>query len=80
MASLGEMLDNILGYLFQPVIPGNEVILPGELPLQLLLLLLVKLSLFQNAVHPLLEGLLVFQLKLRDTVFVVEWYRGTVFH
>ena len=67
----------ILGDLFQPVVTGNQVVFPGEFPLQLLLLLLVQFGGFQQGFHVVVQ-VLVGELQFGDAVFVVEGHRGPV--
>ena len=43
-----EVRDEVLGDRLQPVVAGDEVVLAGELALQLLLLRLVQLGLLQH--------------------------------
>ena len=73
------MLDNISGHGLQPVVASDQVVLAGELPLQLLLLLLVQFRLLEQLFHVFVQ-LLVGELQLRDPVLVVEGHRGPVFH
>jgi hypothetical protein len=71
--------DDVFGYLLQAVVARNQVVLAGELALQLGFLGLVQLSLFQQALHVSIE-VLVDELQLRDAVLVVQRDGGVVFH
>jgi len=66
-----EMRHQVLGHRLQPVVASDQVVLPGELPFQLLFLLLVQLGFFKEVFHVLVQ-VVVDQLQLRDAVFVVE--------
>ncbi len=66
-----EVRHEVLGDRLQPVVAGDQVVLAGELPLQLLLLLLVQFGRFQQVLHVLVE-VLVGQLQLGDAVLVEE--------
>ena len=63
----------------QPVVAGDQVVLAGELALQLGLLRLVQLGVFQHGRHVVVQ-VVVGQLQLGDAVFVVERHRGAVVH
>ncbi len=77
VAPADEVLHQILGDGFQAVITGDQVVLTGEDPLDLLLLILVQLGIFQKPGQILVE-VLVDQLQLGDTVLVVERHRGPI--
>ena len=72
-----EMLDQIAGNRLQPVLAGNQMVFPGERPLQLLLLRLVQFGLYQQRFHVLVQ-VLVRQLQLGNAVLVVERHRRPV--
>ena len=55
VAATEEVLDQIGGDGLQAVVAGDQVVFAGELPLQLLLLLLVELRLFQQALDVAVE-------------------------
>ena len=69
--------DDVLGDRLQPVVAGDQVVLAGELALQLLLLRLVQLGLSSSVLQVVVE-VLVGQLQLGDAVLVVERDRGAV--
>ena len=72
IAPTHEVADEILGNLLQPVIPSNQVILPGKLPLKLLLLVLIEVCLVDQGFQILLE-VFIGKLKLRNAVFIIKW-------
>ncbi len=78
MAAAQEMGHQVLGDGLQALLAGDQVVLAGELALQLGLLGLVQLGRFQQPLHVLVE-MFVGKLKFGDAVFVVERHGGPVF-
>ena len=77
IATTQEVLHQILSDLLQSILSGDQVVLAGELPLQLALLILVQLRLFQQTLHVGVE-VLVGQLQLRDATFVEQRNRCAI--
>ena len=78
LATGEEVGDEILGDLLQPLIAGDEVILAGELALQLALLVVVEIGGRDQPLDVGVEGG-VGELQFGDAVLVVERDGGAVF-
>ena len=77
VAAPHEVRDDVRGDLVQPVVAGDQVVLAGELALQLLLLLLVQFGVLEQLLHVVVQ-VLVGELQFGDAVLVVQRDRRAV--
>ena len=71
------MLHNVLRHRFQPVVAGDQVVLPAQHLLQLGLLVGVEIGIFDQSVDILVE-VGIDELQFRRAVLVEQRHGGTV--
>jgi len=69
-STVHKMLHDVSSYVFQPIVPGDQIIILGELSFQLLLLVLIQLGIFYDSVDILIETR-INKLERSCSVFIV---------